>query len=245
MNVFAARSPKERLWMLIGLAAAFLLVVIGWFLVIGPQRSHTDSINASSAQVETENSALQAHIATLQAQEKNLSSYQAKLAAARKALPDSSGLPDFLRTLQSLGTKTHTDAVNVTVGAPTDVTAVANGVPSVVPTDTTTGTTSTTTPAPAPTPTTSATAPSSGGVFGLTINAQVNGSADSLNAFLEQLQAVQPRAVLITSITESSGADSGTGQPSSTSGMNLQLTMQAFVAPSSSDESAQLAAATG
>jgi len=56
----------------------------------------------------------------------------------------------------------------------------------------------------------------------------VAGSPDQLGAFLDQLQSVQPRAVLISQATLS--------QPAATSGTNgrsqLQLTMNAFVAAS-------------
>jgi hypothetical protein len=57
-----------------------------------------------------------------------------------------------------------------------------------------------------------------------------------LNEFLNQLQTVQPRAVLITAVTEAAGTASGATT-------TLNLTMQAFVQPASAAERAGLASA--
>jgi Tfp pilus assembly protein PilO len=77
-------------------------------------------------------------------------------------------------------------------------------------------------------------------VYALPITIAISGSFTQLDGFLSQLQSVQPRAVLITQLTQGS-ATSGTGGKAAAT--TLSLTMQAFVAPSSAAESAQLAAA--
>jgi hypothetical protein len=77
-------------------------------------------------------------------------------------------------------------------------------------------------------------------VYALSIAATVSGSPAQLDQFLTQLQTVQPRAVLISQLTEGSGT--ATGKPGTTS---LQLTMQAFVAPVTAAEQAQISAASG
>jgi hypothetical protein len=69
----------------------------------------------------------------------------------------------------------------------------------------------------------------------------LTGTASQLDQFLTQLQSMQPRAVLISQLTETSR--SATGKSGATT--SLQLTMQAFVAPSSAAENAQLSAASG
>ena len=83
--------------------------------------------------------------------------------------------------------------------------------------------------APAPAAPAAGTAPTATGtgVYGLPITAQVTGSPVALGQFLQQLQAVQPRAVLITKLIEGTGPVAG----SKLAGTSLQLTMQAFVAP--------------
>jgi hypothetical protein len=78
------------------------------------------------------------------------------------------------------------------------------------------------------------------------MTASVTGSSKALDNFLEQLQAVQPRAVLITQIGESTGT-AGAGAGSGSGATTLQLTMQAFVSPASAPvpAGASPSAATG
>jgi hypothetical protein len=238
MFTMAGKSQKEQLWLIGGVLGAVVLLLIGYFFFISPQRSQTSDVNAQADTVRAQNATLQAHIITLQAESKNLAKYKTELAAAQQALPSTSGLPDFIRTLQSLGTSTRTDAVNLTVGAPTDVSLVAApaaGTPTTTPT--------TATPPAATTPTTTPAAGTTASVYGLTITAQINGTTSALDSFLQKLQQVQPRAVLITQITEGSGATTAGTTGTTSSAASLQLTMQAFVAPSSASENAQLAAA--
>jgi hypothetical protein len=173
---------------------------------------------------DSTNQRLESRIAALRAESKDLPKYQSDLAAAELALPTTSGLPDFLRTLQSIGNATLTTLSSLAVGPPTDVTSVAAG-----------SSTNRT-----------AQSASSGGlrVYALPITAQVTGSTSALDQFLTELQTVQPRAVLISQLTEAS-ATGGTGASGTASGTALQLTMDAFVAPSSPAEQAQLSLAAG
>ena len=239
MSALATKSPRQRLWLAGGALVAFLLLLVGYLALIGPQRDDTASVRSDVDRTRSANAVLQSRISTLQTQNQRLSTYRAQAVAAMAALPSTSGVPAFLRTLQTLGTRTHTDAVSVTVGTPVDLTLVANG------TSTTAGTTGTaaTTGTTAGAATTPA-APATPGVLGLPITAQVNGSPSALGQFLQQLQQVQPRAVLITQIIQGTSAGD-TGTAAKATGSTLQLTMQAFVAPSMAATTAQLASASG
>ena len=234
------RSQAERLWMIGGGLVAFVLFLIGYFFFISPQRSETGNVDSQVATAHQQNQALQHRIDLLREENKNLAGYQAKLGQARLALPQASGLSDFLRSLQALGSATLTDVTGLTVGVPKDVSAVAAAQP-------TTGATAAA-PAPAATadPNAAGSTPGAVGpaIFALPITATVSGSPSSLEKFLDQLQNVQPRAVLITGITEG-GATSGSATTNVAPGKTLlQLTMYAFVAPSNPTESASLSAAS-
>jgi Tfp pilus assembly protein PilO len=61
-------------------------------------------------------------------------------------------------------------------------------------------------------------------VYDLNLSLVVTGPIDSLNAFLKQVQAVQPRALLIKSVNESPG--------STDSGASMNLTLDAFTTSS-------------
>jgi Tfp pilus assembly protein PilO len=229
------RSQMERLWLVAGGLTAFVMLLVGYFFFISPQRSNTSDVQGQTATVQEQNAQLQARLDALREQNKDLAKYQAELQAAQEALPATSGTSDFLRTLQSLGAATLTNVTELTVGQPIDVTPVTAGEP----------TTSESTPATSPTPEAAAPpAPAAvpPGVYALPITATVSGSPNALSKFLDQLQAVQPRAVLISSITMSSGA---TGASQAGNSYTLQLTMRAFVAPANAAEGAALSSSAG
>jgi hypothetical protein len=127
----------------------------------------------------------------------------------------------------------------VSVGTPISVSAAAPAV---------TASSGSATPAATPSATAATGATSGGtGLYSLPITAQVSGTTTQLAAFLTQLQTVQPRAVLITQITQTatvangSGSSSGASPGSGSATTTLQLTMSAFVAPSSAAEQQALA----
>ena len=225
------RTQREKLWLFGTGAVAALLLVIGYFFFVGPQRSKTDDINAQIAAAQTQNAGLQARIASLQQQAKDLPKYRQQLAQAQLALPSTSGLPDFLRTLQAIGNQTLAKVTSLSVSAPSDVTALAGAAPAPA---------ATATAKPGGVPS----GPTVGGahVYALPISATVSGTTAQLAAFLTQLQAVQPRAVLISQLSLAGGQAGSAKRAAATP--TLTLTMQAFVAPSSSAENAQLSAAS-
>ena len=221
------KSQIERMWLFAGGVAALLLLLAGWFLFIGPQRSDTSSVNGQVRQVQDQNSMLRTKIAQLRNQNANLAQYQSEVQQARQALPDSSGLSDFLRTLQALGSATQTNVTTLSVGAPTNL----NGTQAA--SSSSTKSSSSTVKAVG--------AAANGGlgpIYQLPITLAVTGSTAQLDEFLGQLQSVQPRAVLITQLNEGSAGSTG----GTTGAQTLGLTMQAFVAPSSAAENQQLAA---
>lgn len=219
------KSQTQRMWLLVGGVAAVAILLAGWFLFISPQRSNTSSVNARVHTAQDNNAALRLRIAQLKAQNANLPQYLAEVKQAKLALPDSSGLSDFLRTLQSVGSSTQTSVTTLTVGSPTNI----NG----------STTTTTTSSAPGSAPNTGAAANAGlGPIYQLAITLSVSGQPAQLDDFLSQLQSVQPRAVLITQLTEG-GAAAGVGHIANET---LGLTMQAFVAPSTAAENARLAA---
>jgi hypothetical protein len=238
------RSQTERLWLIGGGLVGLVVVLIAFFLFISPQRSQTSDVNSQAAHARDQNVALQARLDALHEQSKRLDVFQRQLTNAQLALPSTAGISDFLRSLQQLGNTTLTDITQLTVGQPVDVTTVVTGVP--VGSAATQPATNPSATASAGTPATPATPATSGPqVWALPITAQVSGSPAALNKFLEQLQAVQPRAVLIAQITETTGTTTNGIAPQAGRGdTTLQLTMDAFVAPTNSTEKASLTAAS-
>lgn len=230
------KSPQERLWLVGGVLAAVVVTLIGYFLLISPERANTQSVEDQVATAEQQATTLQHRIDELTIQNKDLAKYRANVAQLRQALPTTSGLPDFLRTLQGLGNATRADVTSLTVGAPADVSTLPGGAPAPA------ASTSAPNGAASSTSTVNQPAASAGGphIYALAITALVTGSTTQLADFLDQLQSVQPRAVLISQITVGAGAAGGTGAATSSS---MSLTMKAFVAPADPSEAARLAQA--
>jgi hypothetical protein len=236
------RSRQERLWLTGGAFAAFIMLLVGYFFFVSPQRSDTSSLKSQVVDAQQRNTVLEARINSLRQQNKNVAKYQAQYAQARLALPSTAGVSDFVRSLQALGNATLTDVSSLTVGLPTNVSPAtlqpANSTASPA------APSSTVAPAPGgATVPGGNTATASPQVYALTITADVSGSPAALGKFLDQLQRVQPRAVLITQLTQraATSAQSGKAVGNSTS---LTLSMQAFVAPANPTESAALAQAS-
>jgi Tfp pilus assembly protein PilO len=251
-----ARTQGERLWLIIGGLVAAVLTLIGYFAFISPQQDETSEVQGQVQSVEDRNSGLEATIATLRRENQDLATYEKQAAQARLELPDTADLSAFLRTLQSIGGSTRTDVVTLTAGNPVDVTSAtaaastsgSTSLPTTLPTteagtDQTTSATDPTASVGTDTTSLTSTASTASGprVYALPISATVVGATTALDDFLTQLQSVQPRAVLISQLAESTveGSRKAAGVTS------LALTMYAFVAPGTAAQSEALQSATG
>lgn len=217
-----ARTQAEKLWLGGTGAVALLLVVIGYFFLINPQRAQTADVEDQVSSAQLQGTTLQSRITSLTSQTKKLAAYQRALAQARQALPSSDDLnatPQLLRSLQQIGRLTSTSVSSLTVGAPAAVeAAVAATDPAAAPASSSESSAAPGVPPAAPAPT----------LYSVAITATVAGSSSHLDAFLAKLQHDQPRAVLISAVTIGSQSQGG---PGGGSGGTLNLTMTAFVRP--------------
>jgi type IV pilus assembly protein PilO len=183
------RGHVDRLWAIGGVLGAVALLAIAWFFLIGPRNSESSSLREQARTTENRLQPLAARLVELRQQNTELSHYQQQVAADRQALPTTSGLPDFLRGLQTSGETAGATVTGVTVAAATKVTAGGRQ------------------------------------LVALPITLTAAGGLDNLNRFLDQLQQVQPRAVLITNTDLTKTDQSGSG------GFELTIDLQVFVAP--------------
>jgi len=223
------RSQLERVWIVGASIVSVVVMLIGYMFFISPQRDQTSQVGQQVSQARQQNTSLNQRIAAMAAQNKNLATYQKALDAARLALPATSGLPDFLRTLQAIGNATLTNVTDLSVSPPAPVSAPTAAQPSAP-------TTATSTASAAPNSSLGS-APPAPALYTLSITAIISGTTAHLDEFLRQLQSVQPRAVLISGLVETSntaGTSSGAQASAANGQTSLQLTMSAFVAPGSS-----------
>jgi type IV pilus assembly protein PilO len=163
-----------RLWVFGGAAVVVLLAVGGWFLLIGPEYTNASDVHTQVDDTRTQLIALQRKIAGLEAEKARLPQFRAALRANQAALPSGSGVPDFLRQLQSSGEQTGVTVSGVSVAAPAQTVGVA-------------------------------------GVWQLQMTLNAEGDPANLGQFLNRLQAIQPRAVLIQSVNLADNASGSTG----------------------------------
>jgi Tfp pilus assembly protein PilO len=210
----------DRAWLIGGGVAALLILVVGWFLFISPENTQTSAAQSQVSAARSRDQLLQVELTNLATQSKDLGKYEAVLSRAEQALPSSDGLPAFLRELQAIGASSLVNVSQLSVAAP-----VAPGP--------TTGASSTT-PSTA-----SSTGAATSGIYLIPITLDLTGSQTHLLQFLEQLQEVQPRAVLVSQANLGQASTAvGTGST------GLQLTLDAFVSTLPSSTATPGAAAT-
>lgn len=181
-----------RIWVIAGAAAIVLLTVASWFLLIGPKFAEAGDVRTQVDDTQTQLITLRKKIAGLEDQKARLSTFKAALEVNQRALPADSGMPDFLRQLQTAGSATGVKVSGVSVAPPAQAAGLT-------------------------------------GVWQLPITLTAEGDPDNLGQFLDQLQTVAPRAVLVQTANLTQGGASGA---SGTSGKSsLSLSLLAYVAP--------------
>jgi Tfp pilus assembly protein PilO len=198
----AARA--DRLWVVGGALGAVLLLAIGWFFFIGPQRAQTGELNDQAAAAQLTLTSQRHRLAELRQQNTELPQFQAQLALDEQALPTTSGLSDFLRQLQVGGDRTGVIVSGVAVAGPQEVTAADRR------------------------------------LYALPMTLTATGTTAGLSAFLDQLQRVLPRAVLIDSVT----ADPVEQAVTLAGGVTVTLGVRVFVASTGNPETTPSATKT-
>ncbi|MEU8657322.1 type 4a pilus biogenesis protein PilO [Actinoplanes philippinensis] len=96
----------DQIWLFGGLALIIVLVVGGWFMMIKPQYTSRDSVQADTAETETQLLKEQKRLSELKTELKKITEYKADLLTAQQALPyhnTTNKIPEFLKQLQTLG----------------------------------------------------------------------------------------------------------------------------------------------
>lgn len=88
-------------WFAVGIVGALLLLLLGWLLLISPQRSQVASINEEIATTEQQTQSLIAKANALRKQADELAQMQASLAALSSKLPDQAGVDSLIRQIDA------------------------------------------------------------------------------------------------------------------------------------------------
>ena len=108
----------DRMWLLGGALAVFLLVIAGWFVLIHPKYSEAAGVRDQIGQKNDELITLNRRLSALNEQKKQLPALTAKLKAYQDALPTGvTDMTDFFRQLQDTGNAVKVEVSGIT-GAP-------------------------------------------------------------------------------------------------------------------------------
>jgi Tfp pilus assembly protein PilO len=108
----------DRIWLFAGAAIILLMTVAAYFLVIRPKYTEASDVRAQADDTQTQLIVLRKRSAELDRQLKQLPKFRASLASSRLALPQDSGVSDFLRQLQRAGDQVGVSVTGISVAAP-------------------------------------------------------------------------------------------------------------------------------
>jgi type IV pilus assembly protein PilO len=184
-----------RLWTIGGAAGAAAVLVLSWFLLISPQNGRTGALEDEAALARAQAATLETKLSKLREQNQNLFQYTAELERARQALPEDSGMSEFLRSMQAAGNATAVDVDRIAVQAPTQVNAAGKA------------------------------------MYSLPLTMTANGTAANIDRFLNALQMVEPRAVLVDRLEVTAGEMPGNRPETLAGNVSVSLDLTVFVSP--------------
>lgn len=183
-------TAKRQLTIVTALVC-LLVLVVGFMLLVKPERSKASSVKAQTATVQGQVQSLRAQLATLEDEKHNLAAQQAVLAQIVQQLPAQPALPALLRSLDAAAAATNVDLTNVSPGNPIAFTANPVAKAAAAPS------------AGAASATTTTTSASTGAVSGLAqipLSLSVTGSYFDIEQFLDRLEGLQ-RSMLVKTFT--------------------------------------------
>lgn len=217
MKVF----DNDRVWMAGGGLGAVVIAAVAWFGVVSPELSNAASLDEQTLAAQTQNVTLQTKLNRLRADNANLDALVNSLKQARTALPVETGLAEFTRQLSGYASDNAVSVSAITAGEPTSVSSTGTGA--------------------AAAPARGGTVTPAGQTFALPLTVGVKGSAANDLRFLQAVQGLGRRAVLVSG-TQLTGDANTRG-----AAMQLTVQLQLFVAPQapgSGDALAQQASGT-
>lgn len=93
------RSSSASKWFIGAALASVLVLVAGWFLLVSPQRTTAEELNAEADAKIAANAVTAQQIEELKAEYKNLPALEQQLAAVRARIPNTPNMPSVIRNL--------------------------------------------------------------------------------------------------------------------------------------------------
>lgn len=116
---------RSRRWFLATALVVIIVLALGWFGFISPQRSHKSRLQAQAVSVEQQNAALQTQVNKLQRQAKNKIAEQAEIQAIGREIPGSVQMAPYMRELAKAALATGVDLQSIAPSGPQNTKLVA------------------------------------------------------------------------------------------------------------------------
>jgi Tfp pilus assembly protein PilO len=183
---------QNRLFLLLAVFAAVLVVAGSFFLGVQPQLAAAGANDAQRTSVEQRNAAAQVELTKLREENKTLASQKQALAQLQASIPSTASTSVFYRELDGIAASSGVTISSITTSDPSQYTNPGG-------TDGASAENETSVPMPATDPTIT------GADFSLiSVTVGVNGTFDQARAFLKGVQT-GTRLFLVTNITSSAG----------------------------------------
>lgn len=107
----------DRIWLISGIVTIVVLVTAAWLLLVSPKFAEADEVQAAADDTSFQLTRLRKEVAALKEQNEKKATYQAQLDTLVTHLPETWGMPVFLRSLQDSGVKTSVTVTDLSIGA--------------------------------------------------------------------------------------------------------------------------------
>ena len=118
----------NRIWLIGGIVSIVILIAASWLLAVSPKFAEADEVQAQADDTTIQLISLRKEVAKLKQQNAKKATYQAELDTLVTNLPETYGMPVFLRSVQDSGAATSVEVTDLSVGAP----VVSDKVPTAV-----------------------------------------------------------------------------------------------------------------
>ena len=232
---------SPRVWRIGGVAAAILVLVVAWLLVISPTMESAAALDEETASQQQASDQLRSRISLLKKQSEELPAQEAVLADIQQRMPPTAALPTLIRNLTTVAENANVVVASVTPGLPAPV---AQPVPAAPPPSDTAGDSE----EPADTGDSEATssgaaapaAPSGPQAEAMTVDISACGTFAQLRNYLRELESMK-RVMLVSSVSVARGS---CGEGSAEDDLTATIGAFVFTLPNATPASVDVAADT-
>jgi Tfp pilus assembly protein PilO len=224
---------SPRVWRIGGVAAAVLVLVVAWLLVIGPTMDKAAALDEETASQQAASEQLRSRISLLKKQSEELPAQEAVLAEIQQRMPPTAALPTLIRNLTTVAENANVVVASVTPGLPAPVAQPAPPAPppseedlSVEESDSSDSSTASAAPA----------VPSGPQVQAMSVNISACGTFAQLRNYLRELESMT-RVMTVSSVAIGRGS---CAEGSAEDDLTATIGASVFTLPNAQPASAQV-----